>query len=620
MKQKACTQNTTETGILPDPFQQQAIRHTDGPCAVIAGPGSGKTAVITRRVAGLIACGVPPGNILTITFTKAAAHEMQSRFLKLTASRFQEAAFGTFHSVFYQIMAHSGFADRVRFIGVSEKKRMMEQALKQHSLRFSNEITESLLRAVSAVKNLGCTNSESLPVSEALPFADHFQELFHTYEEIRRSLNRMDFDDIAPECLKLLQNNPALLARWQNRFRYIQIDEFQDVNPVQYALAGLIAKKSGNLFAVGDDDQSVYGFRGATPDVFRRFLSDYPQAKQIVLQTNFRSSRAVIRASSKVISGNRNRLSKTVLPAKAAAEGTCRLLVCPDRNREMETLVQTIRQKTGEGIPYESIAVLFRTAADAMRVVPVLTQSGIPFRMTEKLPVPFTETAAEDVLAYLRFSTAGYARADFLRILNKPVRYLSRSCAASGTVRESDVLQYYADSPSAQKKVTRLFLDCHRIANLKPHLAIGYVLQGTGYERYLEKENDAAGFAKAREVLYRLRDLAKEHTDTRSFLEHIRNMREATEACARQTNLRTGAARGVRLMTMHAAKGLEFDAVFLPFLNEGILPQIRAVTDAETEEERRLLYVAMTRAKNSLYLSCAERDGMKQLLKSRFIG
>ena len=615
----AISNNQTGMDFPLDAAQEQAVSFLDGPCAVIAGPGSGKTAVITRRVLRLIEHGISPGNILTITFTKAAAYEMQSRFLKLSGGRCQEAVFGTFHSVFYNMLAQSSKTERVSFIGLKEKKAMMEHVLRERSLRFSAEVTESLLRAVSRVKNLGLTGTDRIGSQSHVPFAGRFPELFFAYEDIRRSLNRMDYDDIAPACLALLNENHDLLETWRKRFCYIQIDEFQDVNPVQYELALLLAKGRNNLFAVGDDDQSVYGFRGATPDVLQRMFRDLPDTKRIILNTNFRSDAAVIRAAGRLIAGNQNRIAKKPCPSAHAGEGLVRQTVYPERSEELRALSEAIRQQIADGSAPGSVAVLYRTSFDAMRVSLALKEAGVPFRMTEKLQVPFTESAAEDVLAYLRFAVLGAHRSDFLRILNKPVRFLSRNCAEKETVREQDVLAYYGNSPVNQKAIRQLFLDIRRIAHLKTHLAIGYVLQATGYERHLRKETDAEGFARAQEVLSRMRELAGQHTDIRSFLDHIALLQDLARESRTEGGNRAGTGDGVRLMTMHASKGLEFDTVFLPLLNEGIMPQIRAVTDTETEEERRLLYVAMTRAKRCLYLSCAEKDGTKRLLRSRFL-
>lgn len=603
-----------------DQLQEQAISHVEGSCAVIAGPGSGKTAVITGRAKRLSEGGlIKPAQLLTITFTRAAAYEMQNRFLKLTSGLYQEAAFGTFHAVFYQMIVQSGMGEPVSFIGLREKRAMMEQVLKERALRFSVEVTESLLRAVSRVKNMGNTALKNMVVAADVPYAERFAELFHAYEEIRKSLNRMDYDDIAPACLSLLENNEGLLQRWQDRFRFIQIDEFQDVNAVQYELAVLLAGKRKNLFVVGDDDQSIYGFRGAEPDMLRQFLRDFPDAKRIALKTNFRSSRAVIRASERVIKGAQNRMEKQVIPAEPASDGYYAQSVYPERKQELQALAGQIRSLGETGTAYERMAVLCRTASDAARCAQVLGQALIPFMMTGKMRIPFTESTAEDVLAYLRFAVFRDRRSDFLRILNKPVRYLSRGCAAGETVREEDVLAYYAGNDVCTRKVRRLFLHFHRIAHLKTRLAIGYVLQATGYEHYLRTETDAEGYRKALEEIDRLKDLAETYTDIRSFLLQVESLQETVRESAGGAAKNATGKKGVRIMTMHASKGLEFDAVFLPFLNEGNLPLIRAVTDAETEEERRLLYVAMTRARERLYVSCSEKDGSKRLIKSRFL-
>ncbi|MBR5969071.1 MAG: ATP-dependent helicase [Lachnospiraceae bacterium] len=603
--------------------QLRAIRHHEGFCLVVAGPGSGKTAVITERAATLIEQrGVEASRLLTLTFSKAAALEMLERFTKRTASAYPAAVFGTFHSVFYRILMDSAGEKALKILGALERGRLMEQVMKSLGLYPSAESVASLLRGVSNRKNCG---RKGQGVSGALPYAERFEEIFERYEDLRRELELMDYDDIAPDCLRLFRERPEVLQRWRERFCFLQVDEYQDIGPVQEELLHLLAAKHRNLFAVGDDDQSIYGFRGADPKVMQRFLSLYPDAERIQLPVNYRSDEEIIEAADKVIRRNRTRLPKARMRSALSAQCRDRQVFCAkdyrDTEEELKDLCNLIKEnavKTTEGPDFSGIAVIVRTHACAAKAAEILAARGILFDMKEDVKTLYEEPVAKDILAYLRFAHEGGKRADFLRMMNKPLRYFSRNCVTREVVEQEDLLRHYRNSPQMQERVRTFFSEIRLLSVMRPKTAIGYLRRAVGYERYLREENDRAGLLYALGVLDRMEeDAEKLRTDQYfvrvrerlSFAEHYRG--EHSKAAAR--------SRGVKLMTMHASKGLEFDHVFLPMCNAGIVPHMQAAGEEALEEECRMLYVAMTRARKSLQVSFARQSARGALLPSPFL-
>ena len=587
--------------------QREAIRHREGPCMVIAGPGSGKTAVITRRVQALIEeGGISPEHILTVTFTKAAAVEMMSRFHKMTDASYPQAQFSTFHALFYRILVTKGFCRNeteqrdLRFMNPREKQRLAEETLKRFSMQYNDENERALLATIARVKN-GLTPERAV---EQLPFTDvtRFCEMLQAYEEARNALGCMGYDDIAPDCQSALREKPGLLSHWQNRLLHLQIDEYQDINPVQLAIVKMLASPGNNVFAVGDDDQAIYGFRGADPGVMLRFSDDFPHAKRISLTKNYRSVSGIVSFTSGMIAENKKRFGKQPEAASEIREQnpvvTLRHI---SRREELQAIADILKsQAEGDASVLRNTAVIYRTNAETSECAAYMRMAGLPCFVREKLTCLYDESAIRDVEAYLCFALRGRKSGDFYRIMNKPVRYFSGGVSKADVIDDQALLSFYRDNPRMLSRVRKFLRDCDIIKTLPPKLAVGYIRSVVGYDRYLIENSGRTHAGQALQFLDRFAAEASAFHRTYDLLDHMVSCRESLKETADQTKQEKN---GVRLLTMHAAKGLEFDTVFLPSLNEGLIPTVRIRTPDEAEEERRLLYVAMTRARRRLYLS-----------------
>lgn len=593
--------------------QSQAVLVKDGPCLVLAGPGSGKTAVITNRLLVLIEkYGINPDNLLTITFTKAAALEMQSRFYKMSDSKYPEVTFGTFHSVFYQILRQAKDEKAPVFMKNYDAYRLTEHILKEENLKYSTESIRCLLRAMSAQKNGRNTEATNMVLS----YANRFNDLAEHYDRLRKELNLIGFDDILPDCLELFRNNPQLLEKWRDRFRYIQVDEFQDVNCVQLEILQALAEPRNNLFAVGDDDQAIYAFRGSSPMSVLDFNKRFRSSRMIRLSVNYRSLPEIIQSSQKVIVRNEIRLKKESVPFRKSNAGVCTnvsLEFYKDEQNEKTALITALQKlidcrNNTKSDETTSVAVLTRTNHQAAGLAVLLSENNIPFFMKEKAVALADSSQIQDICAYLRAGSGQIKRADFLRIMNKPVRFISREAATDSYMNRATLGRYYARAPYMRKTVEKLFRDLELIGRLPPAKAIGFIRKGIGYDRFCLTEMDAEEYAKTTDTLDLLQEKAAEYTDTAEFLSSIEAEKNRLSDMECSFSKKACCHEQIRLMTLHASKGLEFHTVFIPFLNEGVLPQRHAGSKEAKEEERRLLYVGMTRACDRLVLSCVQND------------
>ncbi len=557
--------------------QQQAVMHAKGPAMVLAGPGSGKTTVITERLKYLIEQkAVDPATILVITFTKASAVEMQIRFLKLTDSSYPEVLFGTFHSVFYQMIRNS----------LSDKNSKPEIA----DIRFQTELIKDILAQLKAMGRIGreefeegceripdilseisrIKNMDIAPdlCSERAPLKNVFPEIFDSYGRKIREFGKIDFDDMMVRCLALLTDNRSILEFWQKRFRYILIDEYQDINPVQSRIIDHILGGEKNLFAVGDDDQSIYGFRGSDPGIMLKFMEKFGAsgAKLINLNINYRSGRDILHASQLVIKENKIRLQKDL----AAFEG--------NGNGSVITRRYDSIQKQSEAIAYfldrhrdklSDIALLFRTNSEARALLPVLREYNIPTNLDFYEENIYKDKAVQTLVSYLEFAYEGQSRSDFYRIMNVPMRYISREAAGKETVTEKELISFYRDNPGKQKTVRDFFKVIHMISHLRPALSVRYLRRSVGLDSFFEKSANA---------LDELEKDAQKFEDTRKFLYHVKEKTAESDNAVKRKQESTSKER-VNLLTMHASKGLEFGIVWLADLNEGIIPS-RSATDA----------------------------------------
>jgi DNA helicase-2/ATP-dependent DNA helicase PcrA len=579
-----------------NPAQRKAIAHTDGPIEVLAGPGSGKTFTIVKRILYLIERQkIPPEKILVITFTRAAALEMQSRFLQEIRRSYSAVNFGTFHSVYYQMLIRSGYAKDRTLISEQDKRKILRSLL--HHLfphqTFGPADYAEILNEISLRKNLEPPKHER----------EKFAEIYDEYREMMKEAGKMDFDDMILCCHEMLAGDEKTRRVWQDYFSFIMVDEFQDINRLQYQALKLIAAPRNNLFVVGDDDQSIYGFRGATPTVMQDFLRDFPDCGQVLLDVNYRSTRQVVATAASVIACNQNRLPKDYHALRDGAKPT--VFSFAAREGEDAWLLAEIEKL--ERASLKDTAVILRTNFEVSHLAAQCVNAGIPVQTTEKTKDIFSHFIASDLLDYLHFAVGPKERSRFLSIVNKPLRYLSRKCVANltGEVNEEYVLAYYRDNCDGMSEVRRFFADCRRMAGLSPYLALNFIRKGVGYERYLKDKAKPGEFAEWLEVCDQLQESARglaTHEEWFELVEGQRKMAADKDGGADVAK----PAEGLNIITMHGAKGLEFHTVFLPHLNEGTLPGAKSLTDEQIEEERRLFYVGLTRAKERLCLTYTE--------------
>lgn len=634
--------------------QRKAVMHGEGPLLVLAGPGSGKTFTITQRILYLIeVLQVPPEEILVITFTKEAALSMQRRFQE-QSNRIYPVNFGTFHSVFYQILRRSGASKGCKLLGESQKKNLILPILRQcniamqkkqhNSLQEYAKNYEEFLAAISYYKNTGDKQQAELKLSAEK--RSLFCEIFESYERARKQQGAIDFDDMVYECARLLEQNQQIREYWGSRFSHILMDEFQDINPMQYRVIRQLAASPYNLFAVGDDDQAIYGFRGSNPACMQHFLKDY-SAERILLNINYRSYPAIVAASLKVIEENKGRFFKELKSCeeKAAEEEVVSLRSFTD-SEEQYTYLTNLLVDRGENA---TCAVLFRTNMRLQSFAARLNRLGIGYDMKEKAVSIYEHFIVKDIMAYLRIAAGEQNRELYLQILNKPARGLSREALVRTAVADRED-SYDAKQITVTNEMTKEMYSYYQrqrrmgimdefhiqkaeksLAVLEKQLAymqgtsiypgIQYICKVMGYERYLETEcrkrsNGAACFEEWTQILEWLKEEAKGYDCLADWM-------EAQKAYETKMSDKTGndkeTAKKVQLMTVHASKGLEFDKVYIPDCNEKNFPHGSMPDRESIEEERRIFYVAMTRAKKSLELLYLTGTKERPRLPSRFL-
>ena len=597
--------------------QEAAIRHKDGPMLVLAGPGSGKTAVITQRIVNLIkGYGVDASGILVITFTKAAANEMKQRFLGLSGLSRMQVSFGTFHAVFFTVLKHAYRFDSSNIITEEQRCQFMREILSYHQLdyRDENEFIADLLGEISLIKNtrIDLANFYSSHCGEEV-----FRKIYEAYGR-RLSQNRLiDFDDMLTYTYELFVKRPDILSAWQRKYPYILIDEFQDINRIQYDIVRMMAAPRNNLFIVGDDDQSIYRFRGARPELMRRFLSDYADAKQLCLEENYRCASRIVQTSLALIGHNQNRFEKHITPARPQA-GIVSIREYPAAFQENRAIIEKIRELAAAGVPYRDMAVLGRTNRQPGYLMEQLMAQGIPFFARETAPLVYDHWAAKDLLCYLRLGAGGRRRSDFLQIMNRPLRYLSRDVLDEPQVDLDRWEAVYGEQPWIARRIAQMAEDLEAMRHMGPFAAMNYVRKGIGYEEFVI--DYARTHGQKEQELIEILDEVQQSASGFSTLEQWQAHIEAYRKRVREELKKRGeAGEGVQILTLHGAKGLEFDTVFLPQLLEGQLPGKRAVLEADIEEERRLFYVGMTRARERLFLSWSKTRYNKEAAPSRFL-
>ena len=597
--------------------QKKAVTHGKGPCLVLAGPGSGKTLTIVNRIKYLIEeYKVRPEEILVVTFTRFAAAEMKSRLCALMGRKDLPVTSGTFHGIYYGILKWAYRMGQQNILSEEEKYQILRAAVSREKMEIFDEedFIQDLAAEIGRIKNNRIDPDEF--VSEKCS-ADAFRNIYREYERQRKKLKKIDFDDMLVLCYELFASRPDVLAQWQKKFRYILIDEFQDINRIQYDVIRMLAKPEDNLFVVGDDDQAIYGFRGADSSLMFRFREDYPGAEQILLGMNYRSTANIVRNSLKVIGHNEKRFEKDLRAERD--NGAClHVQEVRDPNEEAQYILDEIEKQTEAGVRPEDIAVLFRIHTDARPVVEALLERRISFQMKEHLPNLYNHFIAKDIQAYFRMALGERKRQDFLQVMNRPKRYIGRDSIAGSAVSFEEMRKFYCDKEWRMNRIDQFEWDVKMLRKMAPYAAIQYIRKRIGYDDFLKDYALTHNVNKADlfEVLSEIEEAAKPYASLEEWFGHVQEYTEALRLKERQRSLKQD---GVRLMTIHAAKGLEFDTVFLIEANEGRIPYKKAKTEQETEEERRLFYVAMTRAKEVLKICYVKTKNGKETSPSRFV-
>ena len=600
--------------------QTEAVAHNKGPCMVLAGPGSGKTLTIAKRIEYLIMkYKVRPEEILVITFTKYAAWEMKNRTRSICGPSSYAVTFGTFHGIYYGILKWAYRLNQSNLLSDEEKYRILREILpgidwdQEPEADEEKDYLQELAIEIGNVKNNCMDIEEYEPVKYT---TEKFRKLYRTYEETKKKYRKIDFEDMLIQCRDLFMKRPDILKKWQEKFQYILVDEFQDVNQAQYDVVRMLAAPQDNLFVVGDDDQSVYGFRGAKPGIMMEFMKDYPKARQILLDVNYRSSGYIVKGALRVIGNNKIRFEKKIEAFRKPDE-TVHVQEVKDPVQEAEYVLERIREYREKGVSYTEMAILYRTNVDARAMSELMTEYQIPFVMKEHLNNIYEHFIALDMISYLRLSQGEYDRKYFLQIANRPNRYLTRESMKTGNVSYESLRRYYRDKDWMVDRIDQLEWDMKMICDKTPYAAIQYIRKRMGYDEFL-KEYAAYRKISSEDLFAVLEEIwqnSKGYGTIKEWFEHI----ESYGKMLKEQNKKNGEKEGVNLMTMHAAKGLEFDTVFVIEANEGSCPYKKAIADEEIEEERRLFYVAMTRAKRKLVISYVKEKNGKDLLPSRFV-
>lgn len=587
--------------------QIQAISHMDGPAMVLAGPGSGKTTVITHRIKNLIEkAEVRPENILVVTFTKAAAISMQKRFSTLmNGGKGQPVTFGTFHSVFYKILRKSRRYEETEILSERQKTDYIREIIGRYGIS-SNDVSELSQNIINDIGNIKGNMLNAQEYEPSCCKKEDFIKVYNAYNLELKKDGKMDFDDILRECYLLLCENQTILEQWRELYKYILIDEFQDINRIQMNIIELLASPLNNIFVVGDDDQSIYGFRGARPEIMIEFKDYYPEAELIVLNVNYRSTQSIINVAGRVIENNKTRLDKC---AHANNDKDFQPDIRKFRNQveELKFVVSKIKEYENQGISLSEMVILVRNNSQIQEISSFLKNRKIEAESGKHRSNIYNGMVAKDILSYVRGALkfdGTYFNEDLIYVLNKPQRYISRQVVLSVNMNISAVRRIYS-----KNNIDSFLFHIEMIRKLPPQAALSYIRKGAGYEEYLrlyaiENNIPMSGLLK------QLEQLVQECSKFNTLEQWINSIDSAQNSEGQNFGKKSSGEGGtnnrINIMTMHGSKGLEFKAVFIVDANQGIIPTSKALRERDFEEERRLFYVAITRAIDYLNIYAVE--------------
>lgn len=596
--------------------QIKAVTHATGPCLVLAGPGSGKTAVITKRTEYLITRRqISPYHILVVTFTKAAAYEMRTRFEQMTSKKYPGVSFGTFHAVFFTILKHAYHYTASNIAGEEVKYQFMREIIAKNRIACEDEseFASHMLSEISVLKNSGVEMQNYYPVHCG---KDVFLQICTEYSRYMKDHRLIDFDDILVYTKELLEQRKDIRAAWQQKFRYIMVDEFQDINRLQYQTIRLLCGKEANLFIVGDDDQSIYRFRGSKPEFMLNFPKDFPKAQVIYLSVNYRCPKEVVQKAGNLICRNKNRFDKQM--TSAGADGTAfRVSKFETVQEENKAIIELIRIQLSQGFRYSQIAVLYRTNTQPGPLIAKLMEYNLPFRTKERIPNLYEHWIAQDMKVYFRLALGSRQRKDFLRIMNRPKRYISRESLLTQEISFERWQDFYREQSWIAERIEQLQCDLKVLTRITPYAAVNYIRKAVGYDEYLT-EYALSRQIPANELMETLDEIQESTKEYQKLGEWIQFTEEYTEKL-KQEQQKPQDTDSISILTLHASKGLEYDIVIIPDVNEGMIPYKKAVLEEELEEERRMMYVGMTRTKKKLFLSYVETIRNKKANPSCFL-
>jgi DNA helicase-2/ATP-dependent DNA helicase PcrA len=566
--------------------------------------------------------GVPPEEILVITFAKAASVEMKKRFLALTGEKDSKVTFATFHSFFFTVIRRFFGYTLENVLSEDARREVIKQAVASLDLGFDegDDFLQQVMNELSTVKNELIDLAYHSPID--LP-AETFREAARLYDEWKRVNNKIDFDDMLTKCYALIKENKTALAHWRKRYRYIMIDEFQDINRVQYETIRLFAAPLFNLFVVGDDDQSIYRFRGSRPEFLLHLNQDFPGLKSVILNINYRSTDKIIALCNRVIACNANRYKKDIRGTNVP--GVQPLLISPENPQQEALMIAKQIKRLGETGGFGGFAVIYRTNIQSRPLVDVFIDLNIPFRIKDDAPGIYEHWISKDVCAYFRLALLREDNAAFERIANKPNRYVSKAALAAARKRGGSVLSALYDDKTTpvwlRTRLEELMFYLNALKTRSPKDAFRYLRQAIGYDDYLReyaayRKMNAKGLF---EVLTELAEAAKGYDTLSAYINHADDVIQKTKADRLAKKQQTITQEGVTLSTMHGVKGLEYDTVFVTSIVEGIVPYEKSKTAPELEEECRMLYVALTRAKRQLVLSVIKTRNEAEAEQSRYL-
>lgn len=587
------------------------------PTIVIAGPGSGKTQVIVNRIYYMITkLSCPARNILVVTFSKMAAEEMKERYLHLFGDA--PITFGTLHSVFYRILrkAQPSRYELEKLLLEDKRKMLLTQLLKEMDADEGDEFLEGFIKHLSLMKNQLIVPKAYQP--EGIP-KSVFLELLNRYEAYKERHSLFDFDDMLVECYYLLKNDSALCKAVSEHYKYILVDEFQDINLVQFEILRLIVRYHEHLFVVGDDDQSIYQFRGAKPSYLLDFKKQFNEVNEIYLDVNYRCSRSILQHSLALIKQNTVRYQKQLTTPNPKGEMP-QIVYCKDAKEEAMHILHEISKRRQNGISLKQMAVIYRTNIQARPIVETLLAANISFCLRDGMLSLYDQWITKDILSYLHLSRHLDQTELAYRIINKPKRYISKVNMEIARKGKNNFLFNLLEIESLtewQKNYIQELLFDLQVLRDKPLIeAIRYIRHHIGYDQYL---NEYASYRKMPAMsLFEVLDDIEDSAQNYHSLEEWENALIDVATQIKQTT-KKNMADALTLTTMHGAKGLEFDTVFIIDVVEGIIPYHKSMTLAEIEEERRLLYVGMTRAKSKLFLYVPAQKHGKTIESSLFI-